>query len=136
MERVDCVVVGAGVIGLAVARALALAGREVLVLERNGRIGEEVSSRNSEVIHGGMYYATGSNKARLCVAGRKALYAYCASRGVPHARIGKLIVAVDDAQHAALGAILEQGRINGLDDLRMLDRAEIAALEPAVRAVS
>jgi L-2-hydroxyglutarate oxidase LhgO len=136
MESVECVVVGAGVIGLGIARALAEAGREVLVLERNGRTGEEVSSRNSEVVHGGMYYATGSNKARLCVAGRRQLYAYCDSRGVPYRRLGKLIVASGAAQRAALDAILAQGRTNGLDDLRLLDAAAVAALEPAVVADS
>ena len=90
MERVDCVVIGAGVIGLAIARQLAMAGREVLVLEAAGMIGTETSSRNSEVIHAGIYYPTGSLKARTCVAGKHRLYAYCAERGVPHARCGKL----------------------------------------------
>ena len=136
MESVECVVVGAGVIGLGIARALAAAGHEVLVLERNGHIGEEVSSRNSEVVHGGMYYATGSNKARLCVAGRKLLYAFCESHGVPHRRIGKLIVAGDAAQLPALEAILQQGRINGLDDLELIHANRIAEMEPAVRAES
>jgi len=134
MESVDCVVVGAGVIGLGVARALAMAGREVVVLERNAHVGEETSSRSSEVIHGGMYYATGSLKARLCVAGRRALYAFCDSHGVPYRRSGKLIVAVEPAQRPALEAILAQGRTNGIDDLRLLDKSEVAALEPAVRA--
>lgn len=136
MESVDCVVIGAGVIGLGIARALALAGREVLILERNAHIGEEVSSRNSEVIHGGMYYATGSNKARLCVAGRKALYAFCESHGVPHRRIGKLIVATEAGQRTALEAILQQGRTNGLDDLELIHANRLAEIEPAVRAVS
>ena len=93
MERVDCVVIGAGVVGLAMARQLALAGREVIVLEAAGMIGTETSSRNSEVIHAGIYYPTGSLKARLCVAGKHRLYAYCAEHGVPHRRCGKLIVA-------------------------------------------
>ena len=128
MERVECVVVGAGVVGLAVARALALAGREVLVLERNPRIGEETSSRSSEVIHAGMYYASGSHKARLCVAGRRRLYAYCASRGVPHRRLGKLIVATDAAQQATLDRILAQGAANGVEGLSLLAAAEVAAL--------
>ncbi len=96
MDEVECVVVGAGVIGLAVARALALAGREVLVLEQAYTIGFETSSRNSEVIHGGLYYPVGSLKARSCVEGRRRLYAYCSEHGVPHARIGKLIVATTE----------------------------------------
>jgi len=93
MEQVDCVVIGAGVIGLAVARALALAGREVMVLEAANAIGTQTSSRNSEVIHAGIYYAPGSLKARLCVQGRQMLYAYCAERGIGHQRCGKLLVA-------------------------------------------
>ena len=97
MERVDCVVVGAGVVGLACARRLAMAGLEVIVLERADAIGTETSSRNSEVIHAGIYYAAGSLKARLCIAGKQFLYRYCADRGVAHARCGKLIVATDEA---------------------------------------
>ncbi len=135
MDEVECVVVGAGVVGLAIARALALAGREVLVLERNGAIGEETSSRNSEVIHAGLYYGTGSHKARLCVAGREALYGFCRSRGVPHARLGKVIVATSEAQLATLTAIKAQGAVNGVLDLELLDRAAVRALEPAVRAL-
>jgi L-2-hydroxyglutarate oxidase LhgO len=134
MESVDCVVVGAGVVGLAAARALALAGREVLLLERNGAIGEEISSRSSEVIHAGLYYATGSHKARLCLAGRAALYEFCRAHGVPHRRLGKLIVASDEAQLGQLAAIRAQGAINGVDDIELLDAAAVRALEPAVRA--
>ena len=93
MERVDCVVIGAGVVGLAVARALALAGREVIVLEAAGAIGTETSSRNSEVIHAGIYYPPGSGKALLCVQGKALLYRYCETHGVAHRRCGKLIVA-------------------------------------------
>ena len=95
MDEIECVVVGAGVVGLAVARALAVAGREVVVLEREGLIGSHTSSRNSEVIHAGIYYPQGSAKARLCVKGREMLYAYCAARGVPHRRLGKIIVATE-----------------------------------------
>ena len=98
MEQVDTVVIGAGVVGLAVARALAMAGREVIVLEAENAIGTHTSSRNSEVIHAGIYYPKGSLKARLCVAGRQQLYAYCADHGVSHQRCGKLIVATSAAQ--------------------------------------
>src|SRR3954449_4549200 len=98
MDEFDCVVVGAGVVGLAVARALALAGREVLVLDAAEGIGTETSSRNSEVIHAGIYYAAGSLMAQSCVAGKRMLYAYCAERGLPHANCGKLIVATDEAE--------------------------------------
>ena len=133
MESVECVVVGAGVVGLAVARALALAGHEVLVLERNPGIGEETSSRSSEVVHAGMYYTTGSNKARLCVAGRRRLYDFCDSHGVPYSRLGKLIVATDEAQCATLESILARGVANGVEELRHLTAAEIEALEPTLR---
>jgi L-2-hydroxyglutarate oxidase LhgO len=93
MEQVDCVVIGAGVVGLAIARQLAMAGREVLICEAEGQIGQHCSSRNSEVIHAGLYYPTGSLKARLCVQGRAMLYRYCAERHIPHQRIGKLLLA-------------------------------------------
>src|SRR5918995_3025369 len=116
MERVDCVVIGAGVIGLAVARQLALSGREVLVLEAAGMIGTETSSRNSEVIHAGIYYPTGSLKARTCVAGKRRLYAYCAERGVPHRRCGKLIVATTEAQNRTLEQIRAKAAANGVSD--------------------
>ncbi len=131
-ERVDTVVVGAGVAGLAVARRLALAGHEVIVLEAADVIGSGTSSRNSEVIHAGIYYAAGSLKAKLCVAGRQALYAYCESRGVPHARIGKLIVAADAAQLPELDTIAAKAASNGVDDMARLSRAEANAMEPAV----
>src|SRR5438477_12758416 len=98
MERVDAVVVGAGVVGLAVARELALAGREVVILDAEDAIGTHTSSRNSEVIHAGIYYPKGSLKARSCVAGKQLLYEYCTSHGVPHLRCGKLIVATDEKQ--------------------------------------
>ena len=136
MEHVECVVVGAGVVGLAVARRLARAGREVVVLEAAAAIGTGTSSRNSEVIHGGMYYPTGSLRARLCVEGKRALYEYCAGRGVAHRRLGKLIVATEPAQVARLEAIERQGRINGVDDLRRLTPAEARELEPEVVCVA
>jgi L-2-hydroxyglutarate oxidase LhgO len=132
MERVDCVVVGAGVVGLAVARQLAMSGREVLILEAAGMIGTETSSRNSEVIHAGIYYPTGSLKARTCIAGKHRLYAYCAERGVPHARCGKLIVATSEAQKATLESIRAKAAANGLDDLEWLEPNAVAALEPEV----
>jgi L-2-hydroxyglutarate oxidase LhgO len=120
MDRVDALVIGAGVVGLAVARALALGGREVMVLEREAAVGTGTSSRNSEVIHAGIYYPAGSLKARLCVQGRIQLYAYCAERGIGHRRCGKLIVATTPSQLAALPAIVDKARANGVNDLRLL----------------
>src|SRR5689334_13069307 len=105
MDQVECVVVGAGVIGLAVARALALGGREVMILEGERHFGSWTSARNSEVIHAGLYYPKGSLKAELCVEGRERLYGYCEARGVPHRRCGKLIVAGDEGQRDELEAI-------------------------------
>ena len=132
----DVVVVGAGVVGLAVARALALDGREVLILEKNAAIGEETSSRNSEVIHAGIYYPAGSLKAELCVRGRDALYRYCAEKRIPHRRIGKVIVAVSDEQRAELELLRVSARANGVDDLEWLDRRDLRALEPEVSGVA
>ena len=132
---VDAVVIGAGVVGLAVARELSARGREVIVLEKNRAIGEETSARNSEVIHAGSYYPPGSLKARLCIEGRERLYAYCAEKGIAHRRCGKLIVAVHDAQRPKLDALRRAGAANGVADLEPLDAREIAALEPAVRGV-
>src|SRR6266481_2946765 len=114
MDRVDAVVIGAGVVGLATARALALAGLETILLEQESAIGTATSARNSEVIHAGMYYDAGSLKARACVAGRKLLYDYCASHGVGHRRIGKLIVAADQNEAAKLTGLAERARINGM----------------------
>ncbi len=130
MEQVDAVVIGAGVVGLAVARALALAGREVMVLEAAEAFGTQTSARNSEVIHAGIYYPQGSLKARLCVQGKAMLYAYCAERGIAHQRCGKLIVATSAAQVDELRAIQQRAAANGVDDLRLLTRAEAQALEP------
>jgi len=136
MERVECVVVGAGVVGLAVARRLALAGREVIVLEAEDAIGTATSSRNSEVIHAGIYYPTGTLRATLCVPGRDALYAYCDTHGVPYQRIGKLIVATDESQMPRFEAIRRQAALNGVDDLRLLTAAEAVALEPNLHCVA
>lgn len=133
--ELDAVVVGGGVIGLALARALALAGREVTLLEAESRLGNHTSSRNSEVIHAGIYYPEGSLKARLCVAGKARLYRYCSEQDVPHRRVGKLIVATREDEVPKLEAILEHARRAGVTDLEWLDAARIAELEPAVRAV-
>lgn len=136
MEEVECVVAGAGVVGLAAARALAQAGHEVVILEAADAIGTETSSRNSEVVHAGIYYPAGSLKARLCVAGRRRLYDYCRSRGVAHRRIGKMIVATAEEQHTQLRSLQETARANGVDDLEWLDAAAARRLEPALRCVA
>jgi L-2-hydroxyglutarate oxidase LhgO len=132
MEQIDAVVIGAGVVGLAVGRALALTGREVMVLEAENAIGTSTSSRNSEVIHAGIYYPAGSLKARLCVQGKDLLYAYCAERGVAHQRLGKLIVATSEQQVQALDDIVAKAAANGVHDLQKLNAAEAKALEPAL----
>ena len=135
MDRVECVVVGAGIVGLAAARALARAGREVVILEAEEAIGTHTSSRNSEVIHAGIYYPRGSLKARACVEGRRRLYAYCDEHGVPYRRCGKLIVATTDAQLGELDAILKKGRENGVDDLVRIPASAAVAMEPALQCV-
>jgi L-2-hydroxyglutarate oxidase LhgO len=135
-ETVDAVVIGAGVVGLAVARALAQAGREVIVLERNAGIGEEISARSSEVIHAGIYYPEGSRKATLCVRGRTLLYRYCSANGVPYSRCGKLIVATTPFQSDALEALRRRAQANGVEDLQLLSSAEIEHQEPALACVA
>jgi D-amino-acid oxidase len=135
MHDIDVVVIGAGVIGIAVGRALALAGREVLIIERERHFGTGTSSRNSEVIHAGIYYPHGSLKARLCVEGRRKLYAFCESRNVPHRRCGKLIVATNVEQEAQLAQIASRASENGVD-LQALDRAEVRALEPEIASTA
>jgi L-2-hydroxyglutarate oxidase LhgO len=136
MERVDCVVIGAGVVGLAVARRLAQAGREVIVLEAAHSIGTGTSSRNSEVIHAGIYDAPNSLKATLCVRGRQALYAYCERHAIAHRRCGKLIVATDAEQVDALHALQDKARANGVIDLQRLTPAQVNSLEPDIVCVA
>ena len=134
MESVECLVVGAGVIGLAAARALAQAGREVIVVESESGIGAGVSSRNSEVIHAGIYYRTGLDKTRLCVDGKAMLYAFCREFGVPHKRCGKLLVAVNAGEVDKLSTLKAQAEANGVADLVWLSGEEARALEPALVA--
>ena len=136
MDRVDAVVIGAGLVGLAVARALALAGHEVVILEAEDAIGTHTSSRNSEVIHAGIYYPQGSLKARACVEGRKRLYAYCTERGVPHARCGKLIVATDAAQLDELEGIRRKAHANGVTDVLPVSLQQVRAMEPELSCVA
>ncbi|WP_310619533.1 NAD(P)/FAD-dependent oxidoreductase [Flexibacterium corallicola] len=132
METVDTIVVGGGVIGLSCAYALACEGREVMVLEKHDAVGQEISSRNSGVIHAGLYYPAHSLKARACVEGKALLYEFCCEYGVPHKRIGKLVVATSTEQEPQLQALYEQARINHVDDVRMLSAQDVRALEPAL----
>jgi L-2-hydroxyglutarate oxidase LhgO len=136
VDRVDAVVIGAGVMGLAVGRALAMAGREVVILEAEDAIGKHTSSRNSEVIHAGIYYPQESLKARACVEGRQRLYSYCAERGVPHRRCGKLIVATDAAQLDELEGIRQRAQANGVTDVVGVSSAQARAMEPELRCVA
>ena len=135
MEQFSCdaVVIGAGAVGLAIARQLTLAGHDTVILEKNDHPGMETSARNSEVIHAGLYYPAGSRKALFCARGRDLLYDFCADHGVPHKRLGKLIVA-QTGQEAQIAAIAQAAADNDVDDLQPLDRAAIAALEPYVHA--
>jgi L-2-hydroxyglutarate oxidase LhgO len=133
MDKIDTVVIGAGVVGLACARALAQAGQDVMIVEQESAIGQHTSSRNSEVIHAGIYYAHGSHKARLCVTGRDMLYRYCAERAIPHQRIGKLLVAVDAADTDRLAALQQHAAANGVT-LSWLDQAALREREPALHA--
>ena len=135
-ERVDCVVVGAGVVGLAIARALAIQGHEVIVLEAEHAFGTHSSSRNSEVIHAGIYYPTDSLKARTCVTGKALLYEYCRQRQVDFQKTGKLIVATSDDQIALLKAYQRQGQSNGVDDLELLSQKRLQQMEPEVRGLA
>ncbi len=134
-EKIDVAVIGAGVVGLAIARKFAKSGREVLVLESCDAIGTATSSRNSEVIHAGIYYPRGSLKAELCVQGREMLYEYCQSHGINHKKVGKLIVASDEAQTSDLEQLYQTGIKNGVCDLTLLDAKELSAMEPKLKAV-
>lgn len=136
MDHVDCVVIGAGVIGLAIARRLAAQRRDVLVLEQDNGIGLVTSSRNSEVIHAGLYYPTGSLMARLCIAGRQMLYRYCCEHGVSYRQCGKLIVATSREENDRLAMIAERAAANGVADLQALNRHEAIALEPALQCTA
>jgi L-2-hydroxyglutarate oxidase LhgO len=135
LNGVDCIVIGAGVIGLAAARALARRGREVIILECERHVGMHTSSRNSEIIHAGIHYQPHSLKARLCVAGRDLLYRYCAERGIPHRRCGKFTVATTDAQLAALNHIEANARASGVFDLAWLEGSEARRAEPALQCI-
>lgn len=134
MESIETIVVGAGIVGLAIARSLARSGRDVVVIEREKTFGTGTSSRNSEVIHAGLYYPPGSLKARLCVEGAAQLYSFCSERRVPHRRCGKLIVACEPDEQEALKPIAQRAMACGVGDLRWLERKEIVALEPCLRA--
>ncbi|PIA62164.1 hypothetical protein AQUCO_00200281v1 [Aquilegia coerulea] len=134
-EIVDCVVIGAGVVGIAVARELALRGRDVLVIESAPTFGTGTSSRNSEVIHAGLYYPPNSLKAVFCVRGRRLLYNYCSSRGVPHKQIGKLIVATGSADIQKLNVLLERGTENGVEGLRIMEGFEAMRMEPELQCL-
>jgi L-2-hydroxyglutarate oxidase LhgO len=136
MEDVDCVVVGAGVVGIAVARALALAGREVIVLDAAEGIGTETSSRNSEVIHAGIYYPRDSLMAKFCVTGRRMLYAFCTERGVPAVNCGKLIVATSEEETEKLAGIKARAEANGVEGMRLLSREEAVDMEPNLRCTA
>ena len=133
-ESVDSIIVGGGVIGLAIAREFALAGREVVVIESEPMVGSGISSRNSEVIHAGIYYPSDSLKARMCVRGKQQLYQYCDRYGVSYKRLGKLIIATSDTELSRLQELRKQGQSNGVDDLVPLSVREISNLEPSIRA--
>jgi len=136
VEKVEAVVVGAGVVGLAVARALAMSGREVVIVEAEDAVGTHTSSRNSEVIHAGIYYPKGSLKASSCVSGKELLYDYCAGHGVPHRRCGKLIVATDQSQVEELSSIKKKAHANGVTDVDFIPVEKALAWEPELRCVA
>ncbi|KAJ8759807.1 hypothetical protein K2173_009908 [Erythroxylum novogranatense] len=135
VEKVDCVVIGAGVVGLAVARELAIKGREVLVLDSASTFGTATSSRNSEVIHAGIYYPIGSLKASFCVRGRELLYLYCSQRGIGHRQIGKLIVATSCSEVPKLYGLMKRGSENGVEGLKMIEGSDAMRMEPGLKCV-
>jgi len=134
MFKTDVVIIGAGVVGLAICRELAQSGLDTVLVERNSSYGQETSSRNSEVIHGGMYYLSNSLKAKLCVEGRRMLYELCAKNHIPHRKTGKLICASEPQEEQGLERIFAQGLANGVEGLKLLSRSEVNSLEPDVRA--
>jgi len=136
MQKTDIVIIGAGVLGLSIATALSRKGRNIIVIEKEKTFGQGSSSRNSEIIHSGIYYLKNSLKAKLCVEGRELLYEFCQQQGIPHKRIGKLIVATDNSEVEELEGLLKRGRDNGVDDLRLLDKDEIKDIELHIKAVA
>jgi L-2-hydroxyglutarate oxidase LhgO len=136
MHRADITVIGAGVVGLAIAAEIANEKREVFVVERNETFGQETSSRNSQVVHAGIYYPEGTLKAKTCVAGNTIIYELCNKHGIGHRRLGKIIVAVDDGEMEQLQVLLNRGERNGVDGLKMLDRQQVKRVEPNVRAAA
>jgi len=136
LDEIECAVIGAGVVGLAAARAMAIAGKEVIIIEAEDAIGTATSSRNSEVIHAGIYYSKDSLKAKMCVAGNKMLYEYCPSHGVPHQACGKMIVATDESQHETLKDLKQKGEDNGVNDLTWLTGDEARQMEPALNTTA
>jgi len=135
VNTVECVVIGAGVIGLAISRALAMQGREVVILESEDAIGTITSSRNSEVIHAGIYYPEGSLKAKLCVRGKELLYSYCPKYGISHKRCGKLIVATNKSQISTLDELKKNAWINGVEDMLWLNKAQVNEIEPEINSI-
>lgn len=133
MEQIDITIVGAGVIGLAVAYELSKAYKDIFVIERNSSFGQETSSRNSEVIHAGIYYPKDSLKTKTCIEGKELLYEFCAKNNITHRRIGKLIVAIDDSEIKDLERLFKHGLENGVEDLKLLSKNEIKNLEPHVK---
>ncbi len=136
MEKTDILIIGAGVIGLAVAKELSFNRKDIVIVEKNKSFGQETSSRNSEVIHGGMYYPSGTLKAELCINGRHLLYQLCNEKKIPHKKIGKLIIATDKDELSALEAILAQGKSNAVNGLRLITEAQIKKLEPKVSGIA
>lgn len=136
MEKTDILIIGAGVIGLAVGRELSFEKKDIVIVDKNKSFGQETSSRNSEVVHGGMYYPAGTLKAKLCIEGRRLLYQLCAEQNVPHKKIGKFIVACDKDEVIMLEELLEQGKINGVEGLEFMTQAQIKKLEPGISGIA